>query len=86
MWPLPECWCRWHWSRFFWVLDTTTEVAGTAEGAWDGLGLSSSDYNLGIDADLTVGVSAGLSDTLSSADELVDTVMTLVDVLLVRSR
>ena len=73
--------------RPFWNLDTTTDVARKAEGAWGGLGLSSNDYNLGADADLTVDVSVGLGDTLSSTNGLVDTVIsTLVYVLLAGSR
>jgi hypothetical protein len=46
--------------RPFWDLDTTTGVARKAEAAWGSLGFSSSDYSLGADADLTIGVSVGL--------------------------
>jgi hypothetical protein len=73
--------------RPFWDLNTTTDVARTAEGAWDGLGLSSSDYNPGAGADFTAGVSVvGFGDTLNSTDGPVDRVITLVDVFLAGSR
>lgn len=67
-------------------IDSSTLLNGASNhllaqirGVLDDLGLSLGNYTLDTGADLVVGVSVGLNNTLSSIDGLVSTVIALVD-------